>query len=168
MLAAIPGVEINENNRKGTVMTRFFRQQQDKKHLEKALQIARAKSLEKVRRAIWMIAQIICSLFFFFLVQAISYLIGVGYISRDPEVIAKFIHREGSKMELETIGEYLGGTRFCLLCLCLCLCLLLFVVVCVCFVCCCLCLFCLLLFVVDVLVLFVVVCCLFVFVIVCC
>ena len=76
-------------SRKNTVMHRFVKQKADKKAIETAMRLARTKSLEK----------------------AIAYLEGVGMLKHDAAEVTDFIHREINKLELEAVGEYLGGKR---------------------------------------------------------
>ncbi len=40
-----------------------------------------------------------------------AYLESIGYLAHDADECARFVHREGYRLDLETIGEFLGGTR---------------------------------------------------------
>lgn len=89
----VRGAQINDRNsdvvsRKGTVINRFMKQKADRKAVDTAIRIARTKDS---------------------LAKAIQHLEGVGYLQHNPSEIAEFIHREISKFELETVGEYIGG-----------------------------------------------------------
>jgi hypothetical protein len=58
--------------------------------VEKALRIARQKDLFK----------------------AIAHLEGLGYIKHRADDVADFLHKFHNKIDLEVMGEYLGGKRY--------------------------------------------------------
>ena len=74
---------------KGPCVVKLAKARQDADLLQGAIQLAREKSLEK----------------------AVKQLISAGFMREDDVEIATFVHMHADSFELETVGEYLGGTR---------------------------------------------------------
>lgn len=77
------------SDNQGPCVAKLAKSRQDADMLQGAIQLAREKSLEK----------------------AVKQLITVGFMREDDTEIATFVHTHADSFELETVGEYLGGTR---------------------------------------------------------
>jgi Sec7 domain/FYVE zinc finger/Mon2/Sec7/BIG1-like, HUS domain/PH domain len=74
--------------RKGTVLVRHDKNSEEKKTINKALRMARIKSLKK----------------------AVAWLEGVGFLKHDPKAIVQFVQTQ-KRLALEDVGDFLGGSK---------------------------------------------------------
>jgi len=76
-------------SRKATVISRYDKQQAQKRAMEKFFAIQRASGLQK----------------------GLQQLMSLGYLKNTANDIADFMLAHISKLDMEAVGEYLGGKR---------------------------------------------------------